>query len=122
MQEIPAIIENSIAPFSPSFIAAPIKIPTIPAMIIMISDTTVLNFFMFTLLSTRGTHTTKPTAEPSGRFCNLISILLCVFPVMPDVLDIVVILEHVEHFLHVLDIVLIGELDITVLRDHLNLR
>ena len=48
MQEIPAIIENSIAPFSPSFIAAPIKIPTIPAMIIMISDTTVLNFFIFT--------------------------------------------------------------------------
>ena len=47
MHEIPAIIENSIAPFSPSFIAAPINSPAIPAMIIMISDTTVLNFFMF---------------------------------------------------------------------------
>ena len=43
------------------------------------------------------------------------------FPVVPHVLDVFVVLEHVEHLLHVLDIVLIGELDVAVLRQHLDL-
>ena len=40
---------------------------------------------------------------------------------MPDVLDIVIILEHIQHLLHVLDVVLIGELDIAILGQHLHL-
>ena len=40
---------------------------------------------------------------------------------MPDVLDIVVVLEHVEHLLHVLDVVLVGQLDVAVLGQHLDL-
>ena len=44
-----------------------------------------------------------------------------VLPVVPDVLHVVVILEHVEHLLHVLDIVLVRELDVAVLGQHLHL-
>ena len=46
----------------------------------------------------------------------------CVFPVVPDVLDVFVVLEHVEHLLHVLRVVLVRQLDIAVLRQHLDLR
>ena len=40
---------------------------------------------------------------------------------MVDVLNVVIILEHVDHLGHVLDIILIGELDVAVLGDHLSL-
>ena len=47
--------------------------------------------------------------------------LFSVFPVVPDVLDIVVVLEHIQHLLHVLDVVLVGQLDVAVLGQHLDL-
>ena len=45
MQAIPAIIENRIVPAIGSFKKAPMKKPTIPAMTIIMTDATVLNFF-----------------------------------------------------------------------------
>ena len=47
--------------------------------------------------------------------------LFAVFPVVPDVLDIVVLLEHIQHLLHIFYIILVGELDIAVLGQHLHL-
>ena len=46
MQAIPAIIENRIVPAIGSFKKAPMKKPTIPAMTIIMTDATVLNFFI----------------------------------------------------------------------------
>ena len=46
MQEIPAIIENRIDPPIGLFTVAPIKKPTIPTIIIMITEIIVLNFFI----------------------------------------------------------------------------
>ena len=50
IQAIPAIIENRIAPLSASFKAVPIKMkPIIPAMTIIMTEATVLNFFIYYL-------------------------------------------------------------------------
>ena len=51
----------------------------------------------------------------------LIFINLFLFPVVVDVLNVVVILEHIDHLGHVLDIVLVGELDVAILGNHLGL-
>ena len=53
MQAIPEIPESKIAPFNGSFIAAPIKKPTVPATTIIITDTAVLNFCINNLPPTK---------------------------------------------------------------------
>ena len=56
MQPMPAIIEKSIAPPIPSVTAEPAKKPAIPASIMIITETVVLNFFICCK--------TKPTVVP----------------------------------------------------------
>ena len=47
--------------------------------------------------------------------------LFSVLPVVPHILDIVVIFEEVEHLLKIFGLIVVGNFDVSVLREHFNL-